>query len=137
MKLCVTIILVLSSIVTVVAQQKNQSAQALSVLENSMQILLCNDCWNQADDRFCEDDISNKKYSLFCALKQSQLELTGTYKHRGLVMKTIRKVIRTKVDKCYPHIIRDYNNLSSTSLEDILGVIEEASVLIEKKEKEG
>lgn len=135
MRIYIIAILILSSITTIAAQQQNEQTQAVDVLQRSITYLSCSQCWNQADDRSCEDDISTKKYSLFCALKQSQLELTGTYKHRGLVMKAIRKVIRTKVNKCYPHIIRDYNNLPTTSLEDILGVIEEASVLVIERTK--
>ncbi len=111
------------------AQKRNQ---AMKVLEKSINYLSFDDTWNKQDDRECEDDFSKGSYSLYCALHKSQLEITGKYKHRGLVMKTIRKVIKSKVYRRYPHIIRDYNNLESTSLEDIKKVIKEAMLLIKK-----
>jgi len=104
----------------------------MKVLEKSINYLSFEDTWNKNDDRNCEDDFSNRSYSLYCALHQSQLDITGKYKHRGLVMKSIRKVLRSKVYQRYPHIIRDYNNLESTSLENIKGVIKEAMRLIRK-----
>lgn len=115
------------------AQQASKQKQALKVLEKAINYLAFENSWNQEDDRVCEDDSSKRSYSLYCALHQSQLDITGEYKHRGLVMKTIRKVVKGKVYRRYPHIIRDYNNLESTSLDDIKSVLKEAMMRISNR----
>lgn len=130
MKFWMIIFLCLSITIASSAQKYEKRQQALKVLENSINYLSCEDCWNRADDRHCEDDFGNKQYSLYCALYQSQLDINGKYRHRGFVMKTIRKVLRSRTSKRYPHIIRDYNNLDSTSLNDIKEVIEASINLI-------
>jgi hypothetical protein len=112
------------------AQSQEENQQAIKILQNSKTYLDCNTCWNQEDDRSCIDDNTNKKYSLYCALHESQLAIAGEYKHRGLVMKTIRKVIRSQTTKCYPHIIRDYNNLPTTTMDDIYKIIDTAIEII-------
>lgn len=132
MKFGMIILLCIGITISSSAQKYEKRQEALNVLENSLNYLSCEDCWNQKDDRLCEDDSSKKKYSLFCALYQSQLDINGKYRHRGLVMKTIRKILRSRTYQRYPHIIRDYNNLDSTSLKDIKGVIEESIKVIRK-----
>jgi hypothetical protein len=130
MKIWLILILALLS-TNLLAQTQEESQLAIKVLQGSKTYLDCNTCWNQQDDRSCTDDNTNKKYSLYCALHESQFAIVGEYKHRGLVMKTIRKVIRSQTTKCYPHIIRDYNNLPTTTIDDIYKIIDTAIELID------
>lgn len=133
MKHVICLLLVCCGFYSMTAQKSVKHKQAIQVLEKSMNYLAFENSWNNEDDRICEDDSAQRSYSLYCALHQSQLDITGKYKHRGLVMKTIRKVVKGKVYQRYPHIIRDYNNLESTTLDDIKTVIKEAMKLISSK----
>lgn len=133
MKHVACLLLICCCAFTLSAQSSAKQKQALKVLEKATNYLAFENSWNREDDRICEDDSSKRSYSLYCALHQSQMDIAGKYKHRGLVMKTIRKVLKGKVYQRYPHIIRDYNNLESTSLDDIKQVLKEAMQRISKR----
>lgn len=105
--------------------------RALTVLAESKRILT-EHSWNRNDDRLCCDDVENATYSLYCALRISQCKLYGKYKHRGLVMRTVRKVVRQHAEHSYKHPIRDHNNLESTTLEEVISILDEAMELLSK-----
>lgn len=105
-----------------------EDQQAIQVLEFANDLLQHPTSWNQIDDRSCADDQASKTYSLYCALYEGQMKYIGEYKHRGIVMKAVRNGIREISSQKYKHIIRDYNNLPSTTHKDILLVLERAKV---------
>lgn len=111
-----------------------KAKNGIAVLEEARQLLEEPQNWNNNDDRLCVDDHKNESYSLYCAIYQSQINLNGKYKHRGLLMKTIRSTI-TQVAKGqkFPHPIRDYNNLESTSHEAILDVLTITTAQLKRK----
>jgi hypothetical protein len=80
--------------------------------------------WHQTDDRKCDNDNSDKVWSLFCAIKVASIEKCGEYNHRGVVIQKTRFII----DELYPnhgyaHTLMDFNNDSSTKFEDIIKVL--------------
>jgi hypothetical protein len=80
--------------------------------------------WHQDDDRDCSDDIESAKWSLFCALKHSSIEMTGEYNHHNTAMQTVRSVIRDMhPDHQFEHVLMDYNNASTTTHNDIMHVV--------------
>ncbi len=108
-----------------------QGIEIISTAEN----ILKNGAWNHQDDRLCIDDISNKSYSLYCALHTAENKIKGKYQHRGLVMRSVRKFIKKRSSKRYKHPIRDYNNLKGTTIQDIYSLLKEVKLFLLKKKK--
>ena len=90
--------------------------------------------WNNDDDRQCENDIETNQWSLFCALMNSTMEITGEYNHHGTAIQAARFVIDELVpDHGFAHTLMDYNNAPSTSHRDIIHVLDMARLRIEKE----
>jgi len=99
--------------------------QDLAIIEYSAKLLADSCHWHQDDDRECGNDIDNKEWSLFCALKFSSMEITGEYNHHNTAIQSVRFVIDELVpDHGFAHTLMDYNNESSTRHSDILHVLE-------------
>jgi len=106
----------------------------IETLELTEQLLADSVNWHKNDDRKCEDDINDKKWSLFCALKYASIEKMGEYNHHNTAMQIVRFVIDDIIpDHGFEHTLMDYNNALSTTHKDILKVL---SLAIEKIEKE-
>jgi hypothetical protein len=96
----------------------------LEILDLCLDYMKDSTTWNQNDDRACDNDKSDKVWSLFCAIKIASIEKYGEYNHRGTVIQTTRFVI----DELYPnhkyaHTLMDFNNDSSTKFEDVIKVL--------------
>jgi hypothetical protein len=106
----------------------------LDALEMAEQLLVDSANWHKMDDRQCEDDIANDKWSLFCAIKYASIQKMGEYNHHNTAMQALRLTI----DELMPghgfeHTLMDYNNSPSTTHADILGVINKAKKRIEEQ----
>ena len=89
--------------------------------------------WNQNDDRKCDNDKSDKLWSLFCAIKIASIEIYGEYNHRGFVIQTARFLIdELNPNHEYAHTLMDFNNDSSTTFDDIIKVL----TIVKKRIKE-
>ena len=96
----------------------------LEILDLCFNYLKDSTTWNRNDDRKCDNDKSDKVWSLFCALKTASVEKYGEYNHRGAVIQKTRFVIdELYPDHGYAHTLMDFNNDSSTSFEDIIRVL--------------
>lgn len=90
--------------------------------------------WNRADNRQCPKNA--KTVSLYCALEQATLEVTGGFEHRGAVMQEARFVIDDIVRKSnYGHRLMGYNNDKTTTFADIKKVIQLTRTRIETRLK--
>ena len=106
----------------------------LEILDLCLHYLNDSTNWNQSDDRICEDDVNNNCMSLFCALKIASIEIMKEYNHRNKTIQTVRFVIDDLVpNHQFEHTIKDYNNLSTTTYEDILNVLKFAKEKINKE----
>lgn len=106
----------------------------MEALEMAEQLLADSTHWHKTDDRECEDDIKNDRWSLFCAIKYASIEKMGEYNHHNTAM----QALRTAIDELMPehgftHTLMDFNNLPSTTHHDILFVIETAKKRIEEE----
>ncbi len=82
--------------------------------------------WHKQDDRICEDDLANKSYSLFCALKIASLAVEQKYNHRNAVLQKLRHLINEKdPNKQWNHRLMDFNNQEETTYEDIISILAE------------
>lgn len=110
----------------------------LKALEIAEKLLADSSNWHKEDDRKCEDDEENNKWSLFCALKYASIKTMGEYNHHNTAMQTVRFVIDDLIaGHEFEHTLMDYNNLPATKHKDILFVIDEAKKRIELELKKG
>ena len=112
----------------------NSTKTDLEVLDLCFHYLNDSTNWHQTDDRKCDNDKSDKIWSLFCVIKVTSIEKYGEYNHRGAVIQKTRFVI----DELYPnhgytHTLMDFNNDSSTKFEDIIKVL---SIVKERMKEE-
>lgn len=104
----------------------------LEILNHAKSLLTDSTCWHKNDDRICEDDEANNSWSLFCALKYASINIMKEYNHHNTVMQTVRFVINDLMpNNEFGHALMDYNNLASTSHNDIIKVIELAKTRIQ------
>lgn len=106
----------------------------LETLEMAEKLLKDSINWDRNDDRKCDEDIKNNKWSLFCAIKYASTQKMGEYNHHNTAMQTVRFVINDIYPgKEFEHILRDYNNLQTTSHNDILTVLKKAKEKIKSE----
>ncbi len=105
------------------------TADDIAILKRADEILSSEAAWNHADARKCRRPASS--WSLFCALKEASIEVTGKWDNRRVVMEELRFVIIevTGLDNKRPnvHPLMIYNNLPMTRFEDIKKVLRIAS----------
>lgn len=103
----------------------------VAILKRANELLKDESSWNKTDDRACDDDNQNKKWSLYCALYKASLEVMGDFNHRNSAMETVRTTIeKITPDKEYRHRLMDFNN--QNSFREIKQLLNKA---IEKLEK--
>lgn len=105
----------------------------MRIIERAGQLLAHANVWNHKDDRVCEDDDRIRKWSLFCALYRSSLELTGDYLHARRAMDLVRQAIRESTGLHYVHTLRDYNNHPETTLDQIHERLREAHAKVRRE----
>jgi hypothetical protein len=106
----------------------------LEILELARSLLANPENWHKTDDRKCEDDIDNNKWSLFCALKHASIEKTKEYNHHNTALQAVRFTIdEIKPNHGFEHSLMDYNNLPATTHGDILRVLKQAIKKIKKE----
>ena len=106
----------------------------LQILQRALQILHDESVWHQEDERGCEDDKKQDSWSLFCALYQASLQVDSKYLHSRPAMKEARDVIKEITNKRpFEHRLRDYNNLTETTFEDVQNVLKIAIERLKKK----
>ena len=99
----------------------------LKILHRADSILYDKTKWNKQDDRKCDDDIENGKYSLFCSLYKASIEITGEYKHRRSSMQLARFTLeKYENGRVINHRLMDWNNHPDTTFEEIKKVLKES-----------
>lgn len=106
----------------------------LEIIRRADSILSDKSKWNKGDDRQCEDDITNEKYSLFCALYKASIDITGEYIHRRPAIQIVRFTLeKYENGRVKNHRLMDWNNHLDTTFEEVKMVLTESSDTIERK----
>ena len=106
----------------------------IKILDLALKLLKIKEKWHQQDDRICEKDIQLNHWSLFCALKHASIEVTGEYNHHNTAIQNVRfEIDRILPDHGFEHTLMDYNNLQTTSHQDILTLLERSKKLLENE----
>lgn len=94
----------------------------IQILNRANEILSDASKWNRHDTRHCKP--SDTSWSLFCALHQASVDITGTYEHRRAALQETRKAVeRATSGQEFEHRLRDYNNLETTTFADIKQIL--------------
>jgi hypothetical protein len=108
----------------------------LRIVKRAREILDSPAKWNRADTRICPRNA--KTFSLYCALEEATIQVSGDFAHRGAAMQEARFVIDEIVPNraSYEHRLMGYNNDPTTTFADIQRVFDLMAERIEKKLKE-
>jgi hypothetical protein len=104
----------------------------LQIVARAEQILSSPAVWNRNDNRECPKGA--KTVSLYCALEQATMEVTGSFEHRGAVMQEARFAV-DEIDgnRNYDHRLMGYNNDRTTTFEDLKHVFRRTRERIEER----
>lgn len=113
------------------------TADDLRILQKADELLSAESVWNRQDDRECEDDEKTGKRSLFCALHEACVEVLGDYDHRRVALQEVRFAVEEATrGQEFQHRLRDFNNLPTTRLADIKGVLQVAIARVKARVKD-
>ena len=99
----------------------------LKIIRRADSILSDPSKWNKQDDRECNDDIANGKYSLFCSLYKASFDITGEYMHRRPAMQIVRFTLeKYENGRVKEHRLMDWNNHPDTKFEEVKKVLRES-----------
>jgi len=94
----------------------------LRILQRADAILSSAAVWNRHDTRICKPE--DRAWSLFCAMEKASLDVLGEYRHREVALQEVRFAVEDVTKGVeFEHRMMDYNNLSSTSFEDIKKIL--------------
>ncbi|MFT5514986.1 MAG: hypothetical protein ACI80V_001106 [Rhodothermales bacterium] len=87
----------------------------IAILETTLGLLPDESGWSKQDDRQCEPQ--DDGLSLYCALRQASLEVSGHFEHRAPSLEAVRAAIdELKPENEYAHRLMDFNNSPEVSL---------------------
>lgn len=98
------------------------SKKDISIIQRALEILSSAEKWNRRDNRQCPKKA--KTFSLYCALYEASLEISGEFDHRRAALEEVRRSVEeASRGKTYEHRLMDFNNDVSTSFESIRSVL--------------
>lgn len=108
----------------------------LKIIRRADSILSDPSKWNKQDERECNNDIANGKYSLFCSLYKASFDITEEYIHRRPAMQivgfTLEKYENGRVKE---HRLMDWNNHPDTTFEEVKKVLRESIEAVKQQLK--
>lgn len=105
----------------------------LRIIDQARELLATEDAWNRSDDRVCEDDDRNHRWSLFCALYRASHDVTGEYLHARRGLDLVRLAARESTQLQYVHTLLQYNNDPETTLSAIREVLRRGRAKVERE----
>jgi hypothetical protein len=95
------------------------------ILRRARELLASEAAWDRQDDRACAR--TDGVLSLYCALRQATVDVTGGFHHRRPALQAARRIVAERsVGRDYAHRLQDYNNDPRTSLADLHALLDEA-----------
>jgi len=106
-------------------QYRRLTKEDLLILKRADKILSDETIWNRNDTRKCLRLMDS--WSLFCALREACIEVTGSFSNRRVAIEEVRFEVEDVTgwgDRKWPfHPLMEYNNLPTTKFEDIKKVL--------------
>jgi hypothetical protein len=108
----------------------------LKIIRRADSILIDQSKWNKQDERECNDDIANKKYSLYCSLYKASLDIAGEYIHRRPAMQIVRFTLeKYENGRVKEHRLMDWNNHPDTTFDEVKKVLRESMEAVKQQLK--
>ena len=102
----------------------------LKIIDRALQLLASPDIWNKNDNRICLPNAS--KISLFCALTQATIEVSGGVHYRQPAHEKVREVLNeVGGDRVKTHRLMDYNNHPDTTFDEVRKLLVDAKARIQ------
>ena len=96
-----------------------------AIIRRAAKILSSKTAWNRAGSRKCH--AGAKSWSIYCAMKKANIEVTGGFNHRRPALEVVRIIIQERRgNPPYHHRLMDYNNDKTTTLADIQSLFRKA-----------
>jgi hypothetical protein len=101
----------------------------IKIMDRALDLLSSRDIWNKNDNRICPPNPD--KWSLFCALTQATIEVSGGVHYRQPAHEKVREVLNeVGGDRVKTHRLMDYNNHVDTTLDDVHSLLIKARTRI-------
>jgi len=114
------------------ARDRPVSQLDLDILDRALSILHSEAAWDRADDRECSAD--DTSWSIFCALHQASIAVSGGYEHRRTALQEVRFIIQDRsAGRDYAHRMMDYNNDPATDFDAARSSIAEARIVVAER----
>lgn len=108
------------------------TADDIRIIKRALELLADTTNWNRRDDRKCQANAL--QLSLFCALNQATIEVSGGIHYRQPAAQAVRQVLNeVGGNRVQKHRLMDYNNHPDTTLEDIHNLLRTAQSRLEKQ----
>lgn len=102
----------------------------IKIMDRALELLSSQTIWNKNDNRICPPNPD--KWSLFCALTQATVEVSGGVHYRQPAHEKVREVLNeVGGDRVKTHRLMDYNNHPDTTLEDVRNLLIKAQSRIQ------
>jgi hypothetical protein len=106
------------------------------ILVRANELLKDHSAWNQFDDRQCDDDRQEGKWSLYCALFEACFQVIGVEDPDRAAIQVVRRIIdHANRGKVSLHPLKSFNNSANTSFSDIKQVLSIALEVVRKQLK--
>jgi hypothetical protein len=118
---------------TIVAnRQLPPTEDDVRIIQRAIALIPSKEVWNKEDNRQCPP--GQAKISLFCAMMQATIEISGGVHYRQPAMQAVREVLNeVGVGRFNLHRLMDYNNHPDTTLEEIHALLKGAQARLERR----
>jgi len=113
-------------------RQLPPTADDIRIIQRALALVSNETVWNKEDNRICEPN--PQKWSVFCALTQATVEVSGGVHYRQPALQMVREVLNeVGGNRLKKHRLMDYNNHPDTTLADIHNLLHTAQTRLEQR----
>lgn len=95
--------------------------QDVRIIETAQKLLSDPSQWTRNDEQQCNLDAT--AWTLFCALQKASYDVLGQFELRRPALEEVRLVVEQKAGRTFERRLIDYNNLPTTTFQDIQQVL--------------
>jgi hypothetical protein len=104
----------------------------IRIIQRAMELVSDVTVWNKEDNRICPQ--TPQKWSVFCALTQATVEISGGVHYRQPALQMVREVLNeVGGNRLNKHRLMDYNNHPDTTLADIHNLLRTAQTRLNQR----
>ena len=104
----------------------------IRIIQRAMALVSDVRAWNRQDNRICAPN--PQMWSVFCALTQATVEVSGGVHYRQPALQAVREVLNeVGGNRLNKHRLMDYNNHPDTTLEEIHSLLRTAQTRLEQR----